>query len=300
MPRLSKPRQAKAKAAQRPSSAQQPVWKRQLADWGAAQVKRWRRPLIGVAMALPVIGALAGGGYWAVSSGWLARTQNTVSHDVLKWTAKLGFAVADVRVVGRDEVPKDTILAILNLRPGDPILGFDPDAAREQLERLSWVGSVTVRRELPDLIQIRLVERQPAALWQNKGEISLIDAEGHVLETADVRSYRNLPLVAGEGAPARTQELFALLTAAPIVAERMIAASLIGERRWDVTLNNEVVLRLPETDPAGALARLQRVHDNSKLLDEQIISVDLRQQDRLVVETASPEVAEAIDPQKGI
>ncbi|MEM6903611.1 MAG: cell division protein FtsQ/DivIB, partial [Pseudomonadota bacterium] len=239
-------------------------------------------------------------GYWAIASGWVALTQNAVVHDLLDWSADLGFAIADVRVVGRDEVPKETILAILNVEQGDPILGFDPETARLQLERLSWVGAVTVRRQLPDLIQIRLVEREPTALWQRDGEISLIDADGHVLDTADVTDYRHLPLLAGHGAATKTRDLFALVAFAPEIAERMVAAAWVGDRRWDLTLDNEVVIQLPEIGASDALERLMRIQTEHQILDQDVLSIDLRYDDRLVVQTPSPEVAQRLDPQQSL
>ena len=87
-----------------------------------------------------------------------------------------------------------------------------------------------------------------------------------------------------------------VLASAPEIAERMVAAAWIADRRWDITLDNEVVVRLPEDDPAGALTRLMRVNNDHDLLTQDIVSIDLRVDDRLVVETPSAEVAEAINP----
>ena len=297
MPRVSK---AKTKASTKTASKDLPIWRQKLNDWYAGQVARLRRPLRIAAFCLPVLGVVVGAAYWAVASGWVARTQNATVHTVLNWSAGLGFAIADVRVVGRSEVPKETILAILNVQPGDPILGFDPEEARSQLERLSWVGAVTVRRQLPDLIQIRLVERTPAALWQRQGEISLIDADGNILDTADVRDYRHLPLLAGNGAATRTRDLFRILADAPEIAEKMVAAAWIADRRWDLTLDSEVILRLPEDQPSEALNRLIRVDREHDILNQNIVSIDLRIDDRLVVETPSADVAQAIDPQESL
>ena len=297
MPRISK---AKARASAKTAVKDRPVWRRKLGDWYDRQIARWRRPLRIAGFCLPILGVMAGAGYWAVASGWVARTQNATLYTALNWSAGLGFAIADVRVVGRSEVPKETILAILNVQPGDPILGFDPEEARSQLERLSWVGAVTVRRQLPDLIQIRLVERSPAALWQRQGEISLIDIDGHILDTADVREYRHLPLLAGNGAADRARDLFVILADAPEIAEKMVAAAWIADRRWDLTLDNEVILRLPEEAPGEALNRLMRVDDEHDLLNQNIVSIDLRIHDRLVVETPSADVAQALDPQESL
>ena len=49
---------------------------------------------------------------------------------------------------------------------------------------------------------IDIVERKPAALWQNQGQLALIDAEGVVLDRVPVDKMPDLPLLIGAGANA--------------------------------------------------------------------------------------------------
>ena len=83
-----------------------------------------------------------------------------------------------------------------------------PTAARARLEQLTWVERASVVRMLPDSLYIRLIERQPLALWQRDGRFSLIDRAGAVIEGAldqsvPPASWRHLRVLVGEGAPAR-------------------------------------------------------------------------------------------------
>ena len=54
-------------------------------------------------------------------------------------------------------------------------------------------------RRLPDTLVIDIVERTPAALWQNKGQLALIDAGGVVLDRVPIDRMPDLPLVIGPG-----------------------------------------------------------------------------------------------------
>ena len=57
-------------------------------------------------------------------------------------------------------------------------------------------------RRLPDTLVIDIVEREPAALWQDKQRLALIDAEGVVLDRVPVDQMPDLPLLIGPGANA--------------------------------------------------------------------------------------------------
>jgi len=76
--------------------------------------------------------------------------------------------------------------------------------ARQRIARLGWVRSATVTRLLPDTIRIEIAEREPFALWQRGGELSLIDAEGRPITDEGVQDFAHLPFIVGFGAPHQT------------------------------------------------------------------------------------------------
>ena len=53
---------------------------------------------------------------------------------------------------------------------------YDLDALRRHVEQVGWVKDARVSRRFPDTLVIDIVERTPAALWQNQGQLALIDA----------------------------------------------------------------------------------------------------------------------------
>src|SRR5205823_6338616 len=244
----------------------------------------------GVWVGIPVL--MAGGLYASVelSRSPLGQSMLQYAADrVLDGTARLGLVVTDVKVEGRETTDRDTILAALGAGPGTPILAMNPRRAKEQLETLPWVRSAVVERRLPDTLYIRLVERKPLALWQHGGKLELIDREGGVIPVTRLDRFAKLPMVVGEGAARHAAELLDMLASEPDLAVRVTAAIRVGDRRWNLRIDNAIDVLLPVDEPAGAWAQLARLDRSSGLLQRDIQSIDIRLPDRLVLRV-SPEM----------
>jgi cell division protein FtsQ len=208
---------------------------------------------------------------------------------ILASTAQLGLVVADVRVEGREATDRDAILAALGTAPGSPILAVNPGRAKEQLEKLPWVHSAVVERRLPDTIYVRLVERKPLAVWQHGGNLELIDREGTVIPVSHLDRFAKLPLVVGEHAANHAAELLDILSTEPDLAPRVTAAIRVGDRRWNLRIDNAIDVLLPADSTASAWAELANLERSSAILKRDVQVVDVRLPDRLVVRV-NPEV----------
>ena len=62
------------------------------------------------------------------------------------------------------------------------------------------------------------------------------------------------------------------------------AAIFVGERRWNLRLKDGLDIRLPEQDVGNALGALSRLDREEKLFSRDIVAVDMRLPDRLVVQ----------------
>ncbi len=237
---------------------------------------RWALPILALA-------ALGGAGGWAATGGWAERQAAALEAAFYAGTAAAGLAVDDVLVEGRTRTPAADVLAALGVARGTPILEFDPADARDRLLELPWVGTARVERRLPDLIFVDLRERHPLALWQLNGRLQVIDTEGEPIPGAAPARFAELPLLVGEGAPERAQSLLGLLQRAPDLAEKVVAAVRVGERRWNVVLEGDIEVRLPEVGAAEAWDQLARLVREEALLERDVVTIDLRLPDRLIL-----------------
>jgi cell division protein FtsQ len=230
------------------------------------------------------------GATWLWTSGAIGRFADSVGNGVYNMTAAAGLAVEDVLVEGRDRSGTQSILAALDVARGTPILKLDPEAAKARLEALPWVKSAEVARRLPDILHLRLEERRPLALWQVGGELSVIDQDGLPIPGAQPQRFAKLPLVVGEDAPEHVRGLLSMLASQPDLAPKVVAAVRVSGRRWNLQLDGGVDVRLPEEAPEAAWAKLARVQREQDLLEHDVVMIDLRIPDRLVVRSSTGQV----------
>lgn len=251
---------------------------------------------------------------WGWRSGWPQREASMLQEEGLTLTQKAQLEVKDIVVEGRGQSSKDDIYDALRTMQGAPILAVDMKAAASRLGKLPWVGSVAVERRLPNTIAVILTERVPAARWQHDDRLYVIDGEGHVLPAAKVEDFPGLPLVVGAGAERETQTLLTLLKAYPDIRNKTDSAVRVGERRWDLQLQSrlreaqsghndqtpaKLTVRLPEENVNGALRRLSVLITQEKILDRDIVAIDLRIPDRLAIEPASDAKQPGVKPAGG-
>jgi len=259
----------------------------------AARPRRRRMPrdLRRVALWGAPLALIAGIGAGAILSGW-SPTRGSASNltsALLSATAALGLTVDDIEVQGRTTTDTATILAALGAHAGTPILAVNPAQAKEQLEALPWVRSAAIERRLPGTIFVHLVERTPLAVWQHDMKQELIDRDGTVIPVPDLSRFAKLPTIVGDDQARRgAADLLDLLASEPDLAARVTAAILIGDRRWNLHIDNAIEVMLPEDDAAGAWSKLAKLERANRLLQRDVQTVDMRLPDRLVMRVNDP------------
>ena len=198
------------------------------------------------------------------------------------------FKLTDVTVEGRDYVEKSAILAALDVKPGDSLLGVDLQAARQRLEAIDWVASATVERRLPDTLYVTLKERRAVAIWQNGNEYTLIDRDGRTVRASRMPPGAETLLLLGGARRARACRRTAAAARLRAGRRRQLRAAVwVGQRRWNLILNNGVEIWLPEEDAVAALKQLAKLDTQYKLLSREFGVVDLRLPDKLYLRKRS-------------
>ena len=178
---------------------------------------------------------------------------------------------------------------------------LDVNEVRERLERVPLVSSASVRKLYPNELVIGLTEREPHALWQHNGELFIIATDGTVIDLMQDERFIDLPLVVGEQANLRNNDYLTLLEAAGPLKSRIRAGTLVSGRRWTLKMDNGMDVSLPERGAPDAVARLVKLEREQKILEKDVLAVDLRMADRVVVrltEEAASARAESIKKKK--
>jgi cell division protein FtsQ len=212
-----------------------------------------------------------------------------------------GFRISSIALSGERHVSREEILSAAGVTGTTSLLFFDVEEARDRLKTNPWIADATVLKLYPDRLQIGIKEREAFALWQQAGRVSVVAGDGTELEPYVNPRLIRLPLVVGLGAAVRAKEFLALLDRYPELRDQVRASVLISERRWNLRLRNGLDIRLPEIDVEQALATLEALDKEKKLLSRDIVAIDLRLPDRVTVrqsEAAAALRAEALKDKK--
>lgn len=214
--------------------------------------------------------------YGLSSSGHMGMIVKTVVSD-------LGFVVTNVDIKGDKRLIKQEILRVLGLDSFPSIFAFDVDRARSLLEKQAWVQSANVQKIYPNLVRISVVEREPYAIWQHDGMVDIVDETGRVIVPFQGEIVRGLPLVVGQGAQNTAKMFIQALSTYPQLYNRVRAYVRVGDRRWDLILDDGMRIMLPENSAFERLASFVQSGAEQNLLSRDVVRVDLRLADRITV-----------------
>lgn len=259
----------------------------------------WLTPAVRrmVAQGLPMmllVGALVA--FWSGEER-RARVTGLVAELRAAIEARPEFRIDRVEVVTDTPEVAAAVLAELAVELPASSLRLDPAELRARAERLDAVAraAVTVRTGAQGggVLEVRLTERVPVLIWRHAGGLDLLDAEGRRVARIAARAVRpDLPLIAGEGAPAAVAEARALLAAAEPIAHRLQGLVRVGERRWDVVLDRDQRILLPARGAVAALERALALDAAQDVLERDITVLDLRNPQRPILRLTPGAAAE--------
>ena len=232
-----------------------------------ARANRWAAVAFGLFLALIAAVVL-------VALDMPSKAMNAAGEAV----GEAGFRVSRVDVTGIRNMDSAPVYQIALDQKTMAMPLVDVTAIRERLLGFGWIKDARVSRRFPDTLVIDIVERKPAALWQDEQRLSLIDAEGVVLDRVPVSQMPDLPLLIGKGANGQAVPLERLLDQVPALKAQLVSASWVGERRWDLRFQSGETVALPEgaVAAADALTKFAREDKSFGLLGRGMLRFDLR------------------------
>lgn len=248
------------------------------------------------------LGAGIAGAAWLGSSLFDAREAFARSADGV--VAGAGFEIDAIEIASMPNAPALTDARKMEVRNlivpegRHSLLALDPQDVQAHVESLDWVAAARVRRLWPSTLVVEIERRQSYARWRENGTVTVIDANGERLLTERAADHPELPLVVGLGAGPAAQPLLIALEELPEVRERLRALVRVGDRRWNVELENGALIALPEEGAVAALTRLEALQAEYALLDRPLAQLDMRAPGRLAVRV-HPELAGGMRPLLG-
>ncbi|MCA0939442.1 cell division protein FtsQ/DivIB [Salipiger pacificus] len=187
------------------------------------------------------------------------------------------FRVDLMAIDGASESVAADVREILSL--DFPLSSFDLDLDEMHgiVTGLDAVKAASLRIKQGGVLEVSIVERVPVVLWRGLRGLELLDETGILVGPAGTRSaHPELPVIAGAGAETDVPEALELFAAAAPLAGRLRGLERIGNRRWDLVLDEGQRVLLPEEGAVQALERAMAMDGAVDMLSRDIAAVDLR------------------------
>ena len=192
-----------------------------------------------------------------------------------------GFEIDTVTLSGVDQLNRQEVLDASGVSERNSLLFLNAAAVRDRLRAVPLVHDVSVRKLFPNSLFFDIVERKAAAIWQKDGKLSVVAADGVAIDEVHDARFNALPFIVGPAANEHLKEFTDLVETAGDLRDRIRAGIYVGERRWTLQMDSGVLLLLPEVNPKAALADFAVIERTDKLLDKDVLTLDLRMPGRI-------------------
>ena len=185
-----------------------------------------------------------------------------------------------IKVASIDGSSDELANEIREILPLDfPVSYFDLDIKylHKVVNEIPAVASAAIKISVGGVLQINVTEKSPAFMWRKDNVMSVIDETGSFIRIANSRvDYPKLPLVVGEAANLVVSEISSLMQANEYFKDHVRAFIRVGERRWDLILENNVRIMLPQREFLAAFDRLMLMDEAGSLLSGRLSNIDMR------------------------
>lgn len=237
-------------------------------------------PVLAWVLTVAVVGA--GGALGAVRGGHYDALAATYGAPADIAARAAGFDIKTIAISGLKELSQSQVLALAGVSPKNSLAFLSVREVRERLLASPFVQDASVRKLFPDTLEIKLTEREPFALWQKDGIISVIARDGTVLDPADPAQFTALPFVVGEDANLHVEDYAALADSFGGLRAQVKAGVYVAGRRWNLRMASGLDIKLPTEQALKAVQKLVELQRTARILDKDLASLDLRQPGRIV------------------
>jgi hypothetical protein len=257
--------------------------RRELARQGFLDRPGWRQVLHAATVGLVVGGTLVTVSAVALFGPQLARESELL-------------CLNEINVRGNSVVPTSAILETADVNIGDNVTTLDLARIADDLTRLEWVESASLRRSYPDRLALTVVEREPVLMLADE-QLWFVDRQGEVFKGVAPDEWTDLPVVTGIDMDSRAvdpdgcrETLRRALDVVEAFGEsRSFEQTDIGEFRVEREglyrvhlVEQQVDLRLAEENYQLGLQRLDTLLSQELIALDQVQSLDLALRNQVV------------------
>lgn len=202
------------------------------------------------------------------------------------------FPLREVVCYGNLHLSEGELKSMTGLNGGEGLFHISTKEISGRLLKSPWIKNVSVRKEFPRSLSVRIHESSPFAILEMKGRSFLIDEKGRMLEEMK-GAIPFLPVITADPFGDResfmeTLHLAKVLKDKKVATERGRVEIVAGKGPESISMVlDSVLIKMGQGDYEGKLSRLFEVEEEIRKRAIAVDYVDLRFANRVVVKPIS-------------
>lgn len=217
-------------------------------------------------------------GYYSIKNDYLNRSVLSAKNCLSDFAKDIGLEVKEISIHGNSRLNKKQILRKIGIKNGDGIFIVDLNEIKKKLDELAWIKDVVIKRSLSGKIDLYLTEKEAIAIYHDakSNNFYLVDKEGNLIDASIPCFFKSLPTLSGGEANKFAPSILEKIGKYEEIRSRLTAMAFIQKRRWNLKLNNQIEIKLPEDGVEEALEALNKIVEQGKATSGDVLGLDFR------------------------
>ena len=196
---------------------------------------------------------------------------------------KNGFTINNIQILGIKNIPKETIIKIVNNENKSNILNVNLLNIYNNLRNNDWVEELYIERVLPNTIKISIIEKEAIGIWQYEMSNKLITKNGEIISTANINKFKiDLPIIHGNDANKNANSILKILETNKVLTKNIWSLDYINNRRWNLHFKQGIIVLLPSEGILRAWNEIIKLQKNYDVLNLGLTELDLRNPNKIL------------------
>ena len=196
---------------------------------------------------------------------------------------KNGFTINNIQILGIKNIPKETIIKIVNNENKSNILNVNLFNIYNNLRNNDWVEELYIERVLPNTIKINIKEKEAIGIWQYEMSNKLITKNGEIISTANINKFKiDLPIIHGNHANKNANSILKILETNKVLTKNIWSLDYINNRRWNLHFKQGIIVLLPSEGVLRAWNEIIKLQKNYDVLNLGLTELDLRNPNKIL------------------
>ena len=183
------------------------------------------------------------------------------------------FNIKEIKIENNLLLETEDIIKSLKPIYNKNLVNLNYREIEEKLSKQTFIESFNIKKKYPNTLQIKIVEKKPIAILQNKKKKYFLSEKLDLIEFNNSKKYQNLPFILGE--EKKFKIFYNNLNEINFPLEIINKYTLYESNRWDIETINQKIIKLPINNYVNSLKnylnlRTKKNFENYKVFDYRI------------------------------